>query len=104
MLHAVGDADGKPLILLLTEGRVSDCRGIATVPPLLPDADTPIGDKGHDGDRFLGALAGRGIAPSIPWPRQPQETRRVRHRTLQAVDPHRTHVREAQGPAPHRHV
>lgn len=59
-LHAVCDADGKPLILLPTEGQVSDCRGIATV---LPDADTLIGDKGHDSDRFRGALARRGIAP-----------------------------------------
>ena len=51
---------------MLTEGQVSDCRGAATVLPVLPDADTPIGDKGHDSDRFLGALAGRGTAPCIP--------------------------------------
>ena len=35
-------------------------------PPVLPDADTPTGDKGHDSDRFRGALAKRGITPCIP--------------------------------------
>jgi hypothetical protein len=30
-LNAVCDGDGKPLILLLTEGQVSDYRGAATV-------------------------------------------------------------------------
>ncbi len=55
------------MILLLTEGQVSDYRGAATVLPVLPDADTLIGDKGYDSDRFRGALARRGgITPCIP--------------------------------------
>ena len=54
------------MILLLTEGQVSDYRGVATVLPVLPDADTLIGDKGYDSDRFRGALARRGITPCIP--------------------------------------
>ena len=58
-LHAVCDADGKPLVPLPTEGRVSDYRGAATALPVPPDADTPIGDKGHDSDCFHGALARR---------------------------------------------
>ena len=38
-LHAVCDTDGKPLILLLTEGQVSDYRGAATVLPIMLDAE-----------------------------------------------------------------
>ena len=40
----------KPLILLLTEGQVSDYRGAATVLADLPDADLLIADKGYDSD------------------------------------------------------
>jgi hypothetical protein len=44
-LNAVCDGDGKPLILLLTEGQVSDYRGAATVLQALPpDATTMIED------------------------------------------------------------
>ena len=65
-LRAVCDADGKPLILLLAEGQVSDYRGAAAVLSVLPDADTLFGDQNHDSDCFRGALARRGITPCIP--------------------------------------
>ena len=60
------DADGKPLILLLTEGQVSDYRGAAAVLPALPDADVLIADRGYDSDWFREALRERDIAPCIP--------------------------------------
>ncbi len=53
-LHAV--CDGKPLKLLLSEGQMSDCRGAEALLPVLPDADTPIGDKGHDSDCVCSAI------------------------------------------------
>jgi|TARA_B100000315_G_C14141684_1_gene391616 transposase len=65
-LHAVCDADGKPLILLLTEGQISDYRGAATILPALPPADILIADKGYDSNWFRHALAGLGIEPCIP--------------------------------------
>jgi len=65
-LHAVCDADGKPLILLLTEGQISDYRGAATILPALPPADVLIADKGYDSNWFRHALAGLGIEPCIP--------------------------------------
>jgi hypothetical protein len=44
-LNAVCDGDGKPLILLLTEGQVSDYHGATTVLQALPqDATTMIKD------------------------------------------------------------
>ena len=54
------------MILLLTEGQVSDYRGAATVLPALPDADVLIADRGYDSDWFRAALAGQGIVPCIP--------------------------------------
>ena len=45
-LHAACDGDGKPLILVLTAGQVSDYRRADTVLPALPDADALIADKG----------------------------------------------------------
>ncbi len=37
-LHAVCDGDGKPIVLLLTAGQVSDYRGADTIVPALPVA------------------------------------------------------------------
>ena len=54
------------MILLLTEGQVSDYRGAATVLPYLPDADMLIADKGYDSDWFREALTDLEITPWIP--------------------------------------
>ena len=54
------------MILLLTEGQVSDYRGAATVLPALPEADILIADRGYDSDGFRAALEDRGIEPCIP--------------------------------------
>ena len=66
-LHAVCDGDGKPLILLLTEGQVSDYEGARRVfGHLPPDAATLIADRGYDADWFREALRERDIASCIP--------------------------------------
>jgi transposase len=54
------------LILLLTEGQVSDYRGAATVLAVLPESDVLIADRGYDSDWFRDALAEQGIEPCIP--------------------------------------
>ena len=54
------------MILLLTEGQVSDYRGAATVLPNLPNADRLIADKGYDSDWFREALTELEITPCIP--------------------------------------
>ena len=54
------------MILLLTEGQVSDYKGAATVLPALPDADVLIADRGYDSDWFRAALESRDIEPCIP--------------------------------------
>ncbi len=63
-LHAI--CDGKPVVLLLTAGQVSDYRGADTVLDALPEADVLIADKGYDSNRLRKALAKQGIKSCIP--------------------------------------
>jgi transposase len=65
-LHAVTGQDGKPLILLLTPGQMSDRKGAALMLPALPPAKSLTGDKGYDSDAFRSALIEKGIEPCIP--------------------------------------
>ena len=71
-LHAVCDGTGRPIILLLTEGQMSDHKGASLIFHALPDAEALIADKGYDSDAFRRALADRGISPCI----LPREKRR----------------------------
>ena len=65
-LHAVCDGQGRPLIMLLSEGQMSDYKGAALMLTALPEAKELLGDKGYDADWFRQALAERGIAACIP--------------------------------------
>ncbi len=65
-LHAVVDGDGKPLILLLTEGQMSDHKGARMMLDALPAASVLIADRGYDSNWFRAALTRRGIEPCIP--------------------------------------
>jgi transposase len=65
-LHVVFDLLGRPLILPLTEGQVSDFKGAAIIAPHLPNAKILIADKGYDAYWFRELLAMRDIAACIP--------------------------------------
>jgi transposase len=65
-LHAVCDRKGRPLIMLLSEGQMSDYKGAALMLNALPHAKELLGDKGYDADWFRQALAQRGITACIP--------------------------------------
>ncbi|MDJ0390862.1 IS5 family transposase [Roseomonas sp. E05] len=65
-LHVVSDGDGRPLVMLLSEGQMSDHKGAALMLDALPPPRILIGDKGHDSNRFRQALTARGIEPCIP--------------------------------------
>ena len=60
------DGQGRPLILLLSEGQMSDYRGAALMIDAFPRANVLLGDRGYDADWFRHALAERGISPCIP--------------------------------------
>ena len=57
---------GKPLVMALTAGQVSDHVGAKIVYPVLPQAKTLIADKGYDSDEWRAALKARRIMPCIP--------------------------------------
>ncbi|MBC7991509.1 MAG: IS5 family transposase [Luteimonas sp.] len=65
-LHAVCDGQGRPLVMLLTEGQTSDYKGAALMLDALPKAKAMLGDRGYDADWFRTALIAKGIAPCIP--------------------------------------
>ena len=65
-LHAVCDEAGKPLLLLLTEGQMSNHKGARLILPALPSAATLIADRGYDSNWFRQAQAKKGVTPCIP--------------------------------------
>jgi len=60
-LHALCDGKGRPLIMLLSQGQISDYKGAACMTGDLPKAKALLGDKGYDADWFRNALAARKI-------------------------------------------
>ncbi|WP_288759285.1 IS5 family transposase [uncultured Brevundimonas sp.] len=65
-LHAVTDANGRPISLFMTAGQVSDYTGAAALLDSLPRAQWLLGDRGYDADWFRDALQAKGITPCIP--------------------------------------
>lgn len=65
-LHAVCDQAGRPIILRLSEGQMSDHKGARLVLEALPETSALIADRGYDSTWFREALIARGIRPCIP--------------------------------------
>jgi transposase len=65
-LHAVSDANGRPISFFMTAGQVSDYTGAAALLDSLPKAQWMLADRGYDADRFRDALQEKGIRPCIP--------------------------------------
>ena len=65
-LHAVTDAEGRPIRFFMTAGQVSDYTGAAALLGSLPKAEWLLADRGHDADWFRDALQDKGIKPCIP--------------------------------------
>jgi transposase len=63
--HALVDALGNPVELMLTPGQAHD---LACAEPLLEgvDPDALLGDKAYDADPLIDTLTQRGITPVIP--------------------------------------
>jgi len=62
-LHAVADADGRPIRFFMTAGQVSDYTGAAR---FWAACQRLLADRGHDADWFRDALKDKGIKPCIP--------------------------------------
>ncbi len=78
-MHAVTDADGRPIRFFMTAGpplavcrqtaagqRVSDHTGAAALLGSLPKEEWLLADRGHDANWFRDALKDKGIKPGIP--------------------------------------
>ncbi|PZU66214.1 MAG: IS5 family transposase [Rhizobium sp.] len=65
-LHTVCDGKGRPLVMLLSEGQMSDYKGAALMLDALPPAKALLGDRGYGADWFRKALAERNITACIP--------------------------------------
>jgi transposase len=64
-LHAVTDAEGRPIRFLMTAGQVSDYTGAEALPGSLSKADWLLADRGYDADWFREALKDKRIKPCI---------------------------------------
>jgi transposase len=62
----VCDGEGRPLVMLLSEGQMSDYKGAALMLDALPPDKVLLGDRGYDAGWFRSALAARGIVACIP--------------------------------------
>ena len=65
-LHAVTDANGRPISFFMTAGQVSDYTGAAALLDSLPKAQWMLADRGYDADWFRDALKDKGIKACIP--------------------------------------
>ena len=65
-LHAVADAQGRPISLFVTAGPVSDYSGAAALLRSFPKAEWMLADRGYDADWFRDALEDKGISACIP--------------------------------------
>ena len=65
-LHAVTEAEGRPIRLFMTAGQVSDYTGAVALLGSLPKAEWLLADCGHDADWFREALKDKGIKPRLP--------------------------------------
>lgn len=65
-LHAVADAQGRPISMFVTAGPVSDYTGAAAMLRSLPQAEWMLADRGYDADWFRDALKDKGIKACIP--------------------------------------
>ena len=65
-LHAVTDAQGRPIRFFMSAGQVSDYTGARAMMSSLPMAEWLIADRGYDADWFREALRDKRIRACIP--------------------------------------
>jgi transposase len=64
-LHAVTDADGRPIRLFMTAGQISDYTDPTVFQSSLPSADWLLADRDYDAEWFREALKDKGIKRCI---------------------------------------
>jgi transposase len=80
-LHAICDAKGRPIVLLLTPGNTHDCKvAKACIEAVAPSAEL-VADKGYDSQALREWLEARGTTPVIP----PRSNRKVQYEYDRAI-------------------
>src|SRR5471030_3444710 len=65
-IHALTDAQCRPLAFMLTGGQIADCTAGATLLQRLPDCDVLHGDKGYDSNAIRRQVEERDAMANIP--------------------------------------
>ena len=65
-LHALVDADGRPVSLRLTGGQVHDACEAEALIEAIPEGATLLGDKGYNSNAIREAAAARNVWANIP--------------------------------------
>jgi transposase len=65
-IHALTDARGLPIKILLTPGQAHDLLGADTLLIDLGEGDVLLGDKAYDADWLRQRIEAQGAAPNIP--------------------------------------
>ena len=74
-LHALVDADGRPVSLRLTGGQVHDACEAEALIEAIPEGATLLGDKGYDSN----AIAREAAAARNVWANIPNRSNRKQH-------------------------
>jgi len=87
-IHALVDALGNPVELMLTPGQAHD---LTCAESLLEgvDPEALLGDKAYDADSLIDTLAQRGVTAVIPPKANRKVPRGLRFRALLRTKPHR---------------
>jgi transposase len=75
-MHAVTDQQGRPVVLVLTAGQVSDFVSAQACLEAAPPAAAVIAGRGDDRDALRGFIKKQGAKPVIP----PRKNRNVQYR------------------------
>jgi len=80
-VQAVTDQKGRPVVLVLTAGQVSDFVPAQECLEAAPKAAAVIADRGYDSDELRDFIKERGATPVIP----PKKNRRIQYRYDKAL-------------------
>jgi transposase len=103
-IHALADAKGRLLSLLLTGGQAHDCPPAQRLIRRVKAAAKLLGDKAYDSAPLRQWLKDRGTKAVVSQQVQPQATFQLRQEILQTTAPHRECLQSAQRLPTNRHA
>ena len=65
-IHALSDAQCRPVAFLLTGGQIADCTAADLLLDAITQAELVQGDKGYDSNAVRQKIEAKGAAPNIP--------------------------------------